>query len=105
MKYHHRKIQGLDRKLFFGFLATGLFLVLPAVNSAMPGDLDPAFGNGGIVVTPIANSPYHESPSSMLLQPDGKIVVSGLILVDDPWDVEASYLSFFLARYETTGKL
>src|SRR5689334_3685369 len=94
----------LSHRNFFGFLAVGLFLTLPLLASAMPGDLDPTFGSDGIVITPITKYPYYDSPSAMLVQPDGKIVVSGLILTDDPWDT-GIYRSFFLARYESTGSL
>lgn len=41
---------------------------------AAPGELDHSFGSGGIVVT---QAPLAVEPTSVLLQPDGKIVVIG----------------------------
>jgi len=77
---------------------------LPAAVQAASGNLDLTFGNGGIVITPITNSPYYDSPSSMQVQPDGKIVVCGQILEDDFYG-DTYTASFFLARYNSTGTL
>ena len=51
MKYFRRRTQHLRQNFLFGFLAVGLFLVLPALTLAAPGDLDPTFGNGGKITT------------------------------------------------------
>ena len=65
-------------------------------------NLDLSFGNGGIVVSPITDSPYYDVPSAMKVQPDGKIVVCGYITV--PGDEGLDYLtSFFIARYHPNG--
>ena len=50
MKYFSRKTRHLRENFLFGFLAIGLFLVLPALTFAAPGDLDLSFGNGGKVI-------------------------------------------------------
>jgi len=51
MKYLYRNVQLLQRNFFFGFLAVSVFLALPAIILAAPGDLDPTFGNGGKITT------------------------------------------------------
>jgi uncharacterized delta-60 repeat protein len=77
---------------------------LPAVVRAAPGDLDLSFGNGGIVVTPITDAAnLYEEPNSILVQPDGKIVICGRTNYSDD---ETGYpVSFFLARYNPSGTL
>ena len=77
---------------------------LPGAAQAAPGDLDPSFGNGGIVVTSITNNPYYDAPTSMRVQPDGKIVVSGRVLAPGEY-VEYDDAGFFLARYHPSGAL
>ena len=54
------------------FLLCGLMTIK---TPAAPGDLDPSFGNGGKVVTPIRNG--DESPNAAAMQADGKIVAAG----------------------------
>jgi uncharacterized delta-60 repeat protein len=103
MKYFRRQTRHLRQDFLFGFLAVGLFLTLPAMTFAAPGDLDLSFGSGGIVVTSISNAPYFEYASSMKVQPDGKIVVSGEIIEEIPDG--GIYVSFFLARYHPNGTL
>ena len=85
-------------------LAIGLFLALSAAAKAAPGDLDLSFGSGGIVVTSIINAPYFEEPTSMQVQPDGKIVVCGRIFEYDD-AANTITVSFFLARYHPNGTL
>jgi uncharacterized delta-60 repeat protein len=48
---------------------------LALVRYAGDGTLDPTFGTGGIVVTPLAGGDAF--PASVLVEPDGKIVVAG----------------------------
>ncbi|MGW8761625.1 calcium-binding protein [Streptomyces sp. NPDC055815] len=74
-------------------LALGLALVLalPGTALAAPGDLDPTFGTGGRVTTPITG--YAEG-HDIARQGDGKLVVVG-----------ASEAGFALARYTTDGHL
>jgi len=77
MKYFRRKTQHLRQNFLFGFLAIGLFLVLPALTLAAPGDLDLSFGTGGKVFAPI-----NLAPNTVRIQSDGKIVT----LSNYPWD-------------------
>jgi uncharacterized delta-60 repeat protein len=59
------------------------------------GDLDPTFGNNGVVVTPIGSG--HSRANDLLLQPDGKILVVG----------EGFFVGsdFALVRYLPSGQL
>ncbi len=82
-------------------LAIGLLLALTASVSAAPGDLDLSFGGGGIIVTSIGDQFYSDEPRTVLVQPDGKIVVCGQIADTDNNGDRA----FFLARYHPTGAL
>jgi len=76
---------------------------LSIASNAAPGDLDPSFGNAGLVTTSITNVPYYDLARSMKVQADGKIVVSGWIL--EPME-EGDYItSYFLARYNPDGSL
>ncbi|MBE7553450.1 MAG: hypothetical protein HS126_20460 [Anaerolineales bacterium] len=72
-----------------------LFMLLPVVWAANQGDLDPTFGNGGIVMS--SADPF--SPvgvDAIALQGDNKIVIAG----------QSSSLGFFLlARYKSNGEL
>jgi len=81
-----------------------LILFSATIGTAAPGDLDTTFGSGGIVVTSHINPPYFDSPSSMQLQPDGKIVVCGFIMFEDDAN-NVHTVSFFLARYHPNGTL
>ena len=62
---------------------------------AAAGSLDPTFGNGGIVITDLGTSA--DQGHAIALQPDGKIVVAGIILGIDT--------DFALARYNSDGSL
>ena len=74
-----------------------LFVVLggPAVALAAPGDLDPSFGTGGIVITSFGGS---DVASAVVIQPDGKLVVAGRTNI-------AGNTVFALARYNPNGGL
>jgi uncharacterized delta-60 repeat protein len=67
--------------------------ILPAFH---PGDLDPSFGIGGQVVTPIGNA--DDFGYSAVLQPDGKILVAG-------YSVVGKYEDFALVRHLSDGSL
>ena len=56
-------------------VACGLALGLPGGASAAPGDLDPAFGQGGRVTTSFGNT--DDRAWDAVVQPDGRIVVAG----------------------------
>jgi uncharacterized delta-60 repeat protein len=58
-------------------LAIGLLFALSDSTSAAPGDLDPTFGSGGIVITNGGASLQLYTALAMAIQSDGKIVVVG----------------------------
>jgi uncharacterized delta-60 repeat protein len=57
------------------------------------GGLDPTFGNGGWVPTPVGSN---ASATSILVEPDGKIVVAGSVVGSN---------EFALTRYDSDGSL
>jgi uncharacterized delta-60 repeat protein len=59
---------------------------------------DPEFGNGGIASTDIGPAVEVGEASTVLLQPDGKVVVSGL-------RTSGSEISFGLVRYTSNGRI
>lgn len=71
--------------------AVTLFLVMGSA-AAAPGDLDPSFGDGGLVTTDVG--PY-DWTSRIVVQPDGKIVVAGVTTTD----------AWALVRYLPDGSL
>ena len=86
-------------------LAILLFLassVAPAW--AVPGDLDPTFGQGGRVFTTLSVPQFdyfYPNTESMLVQPDGKILVCGRF-----WEDGVSYwYGTFIVRYMPDGSL
>ena len=101
MKYFRRKTHHLRQNFLFGLLAVGLFLAMPALTLAAPGDLDLSFGSGGIVTTPIADPPYTEGARAMRVQTDGKIVVCGVI----DYHKTSGDVSYYIARYNSNGTL
>ncbi len=63
------------------------------------GDLDPSFGSGGIVTTPIGT----DSPAySLAIQPDGKILAAG---TSSTTTGRTTTSQFAIARYTTSGGL
>ncbi len=62
-----------------------------------PGNLDPTFGTGGKVSTDF--NTYSDFAQSVLVQPDGKIVVAGYSLIS------SGDYDFALARYNSNGTL
>ena len=78
-------------------LLLGLFVALggPAIALAAPGDLDPSFGTGGIVITSFGGT---DVASAVVIQPDGKLVVAGRTNI-------AGNTVFALARYNPNGGL
>lgn len=63
------------------------------------GKLDTSFGNGGSVMTQFPNN-LAGSPTSIALQPDGKIVAAG-----GASSADGTVSEFALARYDTNGTL
>ncbi len=86
-----------QRAMIFVSVALGFVLGATALISAAPGDRDSTFGAGGIAITNIRRS---DRPSSMLVQPDGKIVVVGASDTPATFDRD-----FTLARYNADGSL
>jgi uncharacterized delta-60 repeat protein len=70
---------------------------LPGAAGAAPGDLDPSFGDGGIVTTAFPDGHAHGSAVAVL--PNGKIVVAGDSIVPSAGN------DFALARYLPDGSL
>ncbi len=91
MKFFCPKTRLLQHNFFFCFLVGTLFLALPALTFAVPGDLDTSFGNGGKVTILIG---FWSSANGVIVQADGKIVVAG-----------KDYDKMSLARYNTDGSL
>lgn len=83
------------RSLALGWLLLGV----AAVAAAAPGDLDPTFGAGGIVVTDLGGADYSEA---VALQPDGKTVVAGIRFIGP---VATSRFGIVLVRYRPDGTL
>jgi len=54
-----------------------VLVAAPVCGWANAGDLDPTFGNNGIVITPIGNSGDNDEIAALVLQPDGKLVAAG----------------------------
>src|SRR5687767_696962 len=61
------------------------------------GVLDPGFGSGGKVITPMGTSVHGDFGEAVSLQSDGKVVLSGYCYID--------ISVFCLARYSTAGVL
>jgi uncharacterized delta-60 repeat protein len=84
---------------------TAAFALLLAVllaqrASAHAGDLDPTFGNGGIVILPNlrADAPF-DTAHAVAIQDDGKIVVAGR------WGAVSPGPTFAVARFNPDGTL
>jgi uncharacterized delta-60 repeat protein len=73
------------------------------------GALDPTFGHGGIVTTEILNPPpttiTFESPSAVLVQPDGKILVLGDVENFGGYQGQGSFFEQAVLRYDANGTL
>ena len=71
------------------------------------GNLDTTFGNGGIVITNFFDmaNPRYQGISSVVIQPDGKIVVGGAVVRDVMNVSDLSKYDFGLVRYNADGSL
>jgi len=88
-------------------ILTSLALILfgATIGIAAPGDLDPTFGNGGIVITTVDPLPPNTLGSvdvayGTAIQPDGKIVVVG-----SSYSYSSGQDSFAVVRYQPNGSL
>jgi uncharacterized delta-60 repeat protein len=79
-----------------GAYSTGAKVDLALARYLPDGSLDATFGTGGQVTTDLGG--LNQSASSVILQPDGKLVAAG---VYEPQGVS----EFLLARYQTDGTL
>ena len=70
-------------------------LLVPAAQ-ATPGALDPSFGTGGKVTTPIGAG--DDEAEAVVVQPDGKLVVAG-------YSQDGSVYTIDAARYDANGSL
>src|SRR5262245_20175745 len=84
-----------QRRLNVALLAVVLWL--PSVATAAPGDLDPTFGTGGKVVTPVGTS--DDVVYSLVQQADGKLVAAGYK------KLSTTNVDFLLVRYNLDGSL
>lgn len=100
MNTNHHQTAGSARPfLLSSLLGTLLLGAFSNTVQARPGDLDPTFGNGGVVST--VNPNYASSIGNSALQADGKIVVVGAIGYAGSGDGREP----FVARYKTDGTL
>ncbi len=77
----------------------GPFFVAGSTLVPTDGDLDPTFGDGGVVMTDFNNST--DIAYAVALQADGKLVVAGTTYTDNDFSGE----DFAIARYNTDGSL
>jgi len=89
--------------------AGGPPVVCGVVRLETDGDLDPTFGGDGRVTFAFTTDPGDPTETAdetrcvaLALQPDGKILVAGTAVLDDPPD---GYHDAFVARLETDGDL
>src|SRR3954452_21919097 len=89
-----------NSKIIVGLLNAALYVALPSMALALPGDLDRSFGSGGSVITRGANVNNLDIAMAMAVQADGKIVVvgRGWTRYEDGWD-------FAVVRYNANGSL
>src|SRR5919106_611287 len=77
----------------------GPFFIAGSTSIPADGDLDPTFGDGGVVMTDFNIST--DIANAVSLQPDGKLVVAGTTYTDNDFSDE----DFAIARYNTDGSL
>ncbi len=88
-----------DGKIVVVGFAIGANLDFALTRYNPDGSLDPGFGVGGKVVTPILS--LNDAVTSVTIQPDGKIVAAGYAVTDS----NSNDADFALARYNTDGSL
>ncbi|MDX6384780.1 MAG: hypothetical protein QOK48_2353 [Blastocatellia bacterium] len=97
MKFPYQKSVRTTIVLSAAIIIATLFLFVRASSAATDGDLDPAFGSAGKVVTDFSNR--SNGANAIALQPDGKIVVTG-----DGLSAQGAP-DITVARYNTDGSL
>jgi uncharacterized delta-60 repeat protein len=84
--------------------AVGLYLLSAAMfNSVIAADLDPTFGTAGRVRSDFGGG-YSETVQKVLLQPDGKIIAVGSLVLYAPFPNPNNTWAF-VARYNSEGGL
>ncbi|MFI5172462.1 MAG: T9SS type A sorting domain-containing protein [Chitinophagales bacterium] len=74
-----------------------LICSMPIFSFSQAGELDPGFGTGGIVITDFGQE-QDDYAYSVLVQPDGKIIIAG-------WSYTTFENDFAVARYNSDGTL
>ena len=77
----------------------GPFFVAGSTSIPTDGDLDPTFGDGGVVMTDFNTST--DLANAVALQADGKLVVAGTTYTNNDFSDE----DFAIARYNADGSL
>jgi uncharacterized delta-60 repeat protein len=77
----------------------GWFFIAGSTSIPTDGDLDPTFGDGGVVMTDFNTST--DLANAVALQADGKLVVVGTTYTDNDFSDE----DFAIARYNPDGSL
>jgi uncharacterized delta-60 repeat protein len=93
-------LSGIAKPLWAQARVLAALLPLAIANlagAAGPGDLDPAFGTGGVARTDFGNT---AQANAVFLQPDGKIVAAG-----EAYSASASKYGMGVARYLSDGTL
>jgi uncharacterized delta-60 repeat protein len=92
--------------------ATAYDAAFQAVRYNADGSLDPSFGSGGIVTTdvpaavPPELTPVVDTATSVMIEPDGKVVVGGYVAFQANNGSELGFLpTIALVRYESGGGL
>jgi hypothetical protein len=70
-----------------------------APSAGADGMLDPAFGNGGLVMTAFPGQFSNDTAMSLVMLPDGRAVAAGST------NVNLAFTAMAVARYLTTGAL
>jgi uncharacterized delta-60 repeat protein len=97
MNFHYQHSVRTTVFLYAAIVVATLSIFVRTSSAAADGDLDPAFGSGGKVVTDFSNR--SNGANAIALQSDGKILVAGSVLsAQGPPDIA-------VARYNTDGSL
>ncbi len=75
MRFHYQNSVRTTIIVSTAIVIATLFIFVSGTSAATDGDLDPAFGSAGKVVTDFSNR--SNAANAIALQPDGKIVVTG----------------------------
>src|SRR5438067_1770070 len=99
---HSREVLGKEAMLHglaVIVVSLALLSIAPRLVQAAAGDLDPTFGNGGVVQTTFGDSAAEGN--DVVLQADGKIIVVGFTGAGS----YSSFNNFALVRFNSDGSL